>query len=195
MFKSKIRNKSEINPCLSGRQANVKLQMTKHKSCHLSFVFCHSFVICVLSFVILASGCVSPREACKGFLGVSTKVLEDTRSGAIKKEFNFDLITCHNKIRLILKETGSYIYCDDLDKDMIAVYVSEEDTTPVGIFLTELNKRSTLIEISSPSTYGKETIAKTIFESLTTGTIKKQKEGLIDAGKNKDHKKSNQGLP
>jgi len=55
MFKSKIQNpKPKINP-------NAKLQIArqKHKSCHLSFVPCHSFVICALSFVILTSGCVS----------------------------------------------------------------------------------------------------------------------------------------
>ena len=140
-------------------------------------------LILVLSFVILASGCVTPKEACKGFLGVSTKVLEEGRNDSIKKEFNFDLVTCHNKVRMILKETGSYIYCDDLSKDLIAVYVSQEDTTPVGLFLTEVNKGVTLIEVSSPSVYGKEKISKTVFNALITGVIKPVEKGKLDAAK------------
>ena len=172
-MKSEIRNpKSETNP---------KPQITK--------------LIFVLSFVILTSGCVTPKEACKGFLGVSTKVLEEGRNDAIKKEFNFDLVTCHNKVRTILKETGSYIYCDDLRKDMIAVYISEEDTTPVGLFLTEVSKGVTLIEVSSPSTYGKERISKTVFSALITGVIKPVEKGKFDADKAKTkHKGPDKGM-
>jgi len=138
-------------------------------------------VVFFLSVVLM--GCAGTREVCKGVLGVSTKVLEESRNEAIKKEFNFDLITCHNKVRMILKETGSYIYCDDLSKDMIAVYVSEEDTTPVGLFLTEVNKGVTLIEVSSPSVYGKEKISKTVFNALITGVIKPVEKGKLDAAK------------
>jgi len=142
-----------------------------------------------LFLAILLSGCIGPKEACKGFLGISTKVLEDGRKDAIKKEFNLDLITCHNKVRLILKDTGSYIYADDLSKDMIAVYVSVEDTTPVGLFLTEVNKGVTLIEVSSPSTYGKELISKTVFEALITGIVKPVEKGKLDANKSKTQHK------
>ena len=138
-------------------------------------------VVFFLSVVLM--GCAGTKEVCKGVLGVSTKVLEESRGEAIKKEFNFDLITCHNKVRMILKETGSYIYCDDLSKDMIAVYVSEEDTTPVGLFLTEVNKGVTLIEVSSPSVYGKEKISKTVFNALITGVIKPVEKGKLDAAK------------
>ncbi|MFH0855834.1 MAG: hypothetical protein V1869_04950 [Candidatus Omnitrophota bacterium] len=145
------------------------------KYCILLYVF--------LPLAVLLSGCVSPKEAYRGFLGVSTKVLEDGRKDAIKKEFNLDLITCHNKVRSILKDTGSYIYADDLRKDMIAVYVSEEDTTPVGLFFTQLNKRETLIEVSSPSTYGKEKISGTVFDALITGVIKPAEKGQLDAVK------------
>jgi len=125
--------------------------------------------LCTFLFLltILFSGCVSPKEACKGFLGVSTKVLEDERKDALKKEIGYDLITCHNRIRSILRKGGSYIYADDLRKDMLALYVSEEDTTPVGVFLTEQSKTVTLVEVSSPSTYGKEKIAKLLFDTLT----------------------------
>jgi len=148
-----------------------------------------------LFLTILLSGCAQTKEVCKGVLGISTKVLEDGRKEAIKKEFNFDLITCHNKIRLVLKDTGSYIYCDDLNKDMLALYISEDDTAPVGVFLTEAGRERTLVEVSSPSTYAKERIAKTIFDYLITGIKKPAEKGLIDADKGKaGHKKSHQGM-
>ena len=136
-----------------------------------------------LFLTILLSGCAGTKEACKGLLGVSTKVLEDNRAYASKKEFGYDLFTCHDKIKTILKKTGAYIYSDDLAKDMLALYVSEEDTTPVGIFLTERGKEKTLVEVSSPSTYAKEKIAKTIFNALTTGIIPTEEKGQINAGK------------
>jgi hypothetical protein len=78
---------------------------------------------------------------------------------------------------------------------MLALYVSEEDTTPVGVFLTERGKFRTLVEVSSPSTYGKEKIAQTIFDSLTTGITKPGEKGLINANKAKtEHKKSHKGM-
>ena len=48
----------------------------------------------------------------------------------------------------------------------IAIYLSSTDTTPVGIFFTEESKTSTLIEISSPSTYAKEEVANSIFTGI-----------------------------
>jgi len=140
------------------------------------------FLIVIFCFLNLI-GCAGVREVCKGLAGVSTKVLEDGRKDALKKEFNYDLITCHSKIRKILNETGSYIYTDDLDKDMLAVYISEEDTTPVGLFLTEKGKDTTLVEVASPSIYGKEKIAQTVFQALITGIINPEEKGKINAGK------------
>ncbi len=138
-----------------------------------------------LFLTIFLSGCAQTKEACKGILGVSTKALEDGRKDALKKEFNYDLISCHNKIRSILKIAGSYIYCDDLEKDILALYVSQEDTTPVGIFLTETTKEKTLVEVSSPSIYGKELISKLVFDGLAGNLEPALKKGLTDASKSK----------
>ena len=44
------------------------------------------------------SGCSGLKEATRGFAGVSTKVLEDTRPGAIKKDFSGSLEEIHGKI-------------------------------------------------------------------------------------------------
>jgi hypothetical protein len=112
------------------------------------------------------TGCASVKEGLKGFLGLSTKVLEDTRTEAIKRQFSYDIDSCYNKVKASLKERGSYIYKDDPKKHMLAIYVSDEDTTPVGLFFTEVDKNITLLEISSPSTSAKELIAKRIFLTL-----------------------------
>jgi hypothetical protein len=49
---------------------------------------------------------------------------------------------------------------------MIAIYVSETDTTPVGLFFKEIDKSNTQVEVSSPSTYAKELISEKVFKLL-----------------------------
>jgi len=160
MVKFKCQNQNDkIN-------SNVKGQISKHGFYHLSFKFSHYFVISALSFVILMSGCVSFKEAWKGFNGVSTKILEEQRPNAIKKTFAYNYNTCYNKVRAILVKSDAYIYAKDPKSDLIAVYVSEEDTTPVGVFFKEIGPESTQVEVSSPSTYAKEHMAKIIFDAL-----------------------------
>jgi len=143
------------------------------------------FFIIVSAFCLLPvilSGCATLKEMGKGFAGVSTKVLEDTRKDALKRSFPLDYDSCYAKVKKILVKEGqgpvkegqepakegaaSYIYAEDAAKKMIAVYVSEADTTPVGIFFTVEGKDKTLVEISSPSVYAKEYIAKNIFSGI-----------------------------
>jgi len=104
----------------------------------------------------------------KGFAGVSTQVLEEKRKDALKKSFALDYNSCYVKVNDILKEKGGeyYIYAEDAKKKMIGIYLSEADTTPVGIFFTEEEKGRTMIEISSPSIYAKEYIANRIFTGI-----------------------------
>ena len=131
------------------------------------------------------SGCCGIKEACRGFLGVSTKILEDTRKDALKKDFSGDFEVIHQKIKNALKSEGAYIYRDDPLQHLIALYLSEKDTTPVGVFLTGIDKNNTRVEVSSPSTYAKELIAQVIFDSLS-GTVRAKKgKGIIDAKKTK----------
>ena len=49
---------------------------------------------------------------------------------------------------------------------MIAVYFSESDTTPIGIFFKEIGANTTQMEVSSPSSYAKELIAERLFSVL-----------------------------
>ena len=124
-------------------------------------------IFCVLSTVLL--GCATVKEMGKGFVGISTKVLEDKRKDALKKSFLLEYPNCYAKVKEILKEgQGVSIYSEDSRKKMIAFYLSETDTTPVGIFFTEEAKDKTLIEVSSPSIYAKELVAKNIFTALDT---------------------------
>jgi hypothetical protein len=137
----------------------------------------------LVSIICLLGGCCGLKEGTKGFLGVSTKVLEDKRSEAVTKDFAGDIPTIHDKIKNILKYEGSYIYKDDLSNNLIAIYISEKDTTPVGIFLTEIDKNNIQVEVSSPSIYGKETIADIIFGTLDGTRKPKSEKGNEDAEK------------
>jgi len=49
---------------------------------------------------------------------------------------------------------------------LIAIYVSSEDTTCVGIFFTEIDANNTQVEVSSPSTSAKGDIATQLFAKL-----------------------------
>jgi len=129
-------------------------------------------VISYLALMVILAGCATVKEIGKGFLGVSTKVLEDGRPTAVKKTFNSDFETCYNKTKTLLKEKKAYIYCEDSAKKMIAFYISEDDTTPVGLFFTEESSSKTQVEVSSPSTFAKDAFAKTIFEGISKSTEK-----------------------
>ncbi|MBU0547328.1 MAG: hypothetical protein KJ710_03710 [Candidatus Omnitrophica bacterium] len=124
-------------------------------------------ITCYLLSTVL-SGCAIIKEAAKGFIGVSTQVLEKKRKDALKKSFAIDYDSCYAKVKDILKENNkeSCIYAEDTKKKMISIYLSEIDTTPVGIFFTEEKKGFTMIEISSPSIYAKEYIANMIFTGI-----------------------------
>ena len=122
--------------------------------------------VSILIFVICTSGCASIKEMSKGVAGVSTKKLEESRKGAILKTFDYDYFTCFTNTSDALKKLGCYIYAQDIKKHRIAIYVSEQDTTPVGIFFKEMSAASTQVEVSSPSTFAKELISGKLFQAL-----------------------------
>jgi len=182
MFKSKIQNpKSKINP-------KSKCQISKPSFIHLSFVLCHSFVICALLFVISTMGCATITEGVKGFAGVSTRALEDNRKTAITKAFNYDYFTCYTQTLDILKRMQAYIYMQSIKKHMIAIYVSEQDTTPVGLFFKEIDATNTQVEVSSLSTYAKEFISGKVFSVLDKKNTLEELEAQINAKKEQESK-------
>jgi hypothetical protein len=112
--------------------------------------------------VIFLTGCAGLQETAKGVAGVSTKILEDGRAGAVKKTFRADYAKCRDAVNEVLSENKVYVYARDESKKMIAFYFTESDTTPVGVFFTALNNSSTEVAVSSPSRYSKEFIADKI---------------------------------
>jgi hypothetical protein len=136
------------------------------------------------SLVIAAAGCATVTEAAKCVAGVSTKALEDGRAKSIKKTFDLDYVTCDSKVREALRTTGAYIYADKKAEKLIAIYMSESDTTAVGIFFTEINALHTQVELTSPSTEAKEIEAKRIFDHLEGKLVKTEdKKGQEDGEK------------
>ncbi|OGX14752.1 MAG: hypothetical protein A2166_05550 [Omnitrophica WOR_2 bacterium RBG_13_41_10] len=137
------------------------------------FLIILSFIFYPLPFI---SGCATITEGTKGFLGISTKELEKQRKNAIIKTFAYDYFTCFTKTSDILKSINAYIYKKDIKDKLIAIYVSSEDTTPVGIFFKEISASSTQIEVSSLSSPAKELIANKLFSALEEPVKTEQKE-------------------
>ncbi|MBM3246646.1 MAG: hypothetical protein FJZ13_04910 [Candidatus Omnitrophica bacterium] len=130
------------------------------------------FIFTFLIFNLL--GCAAVTEGAKGFMGISTKAVEDTRKEAITKIFNCSYNTCYTKTEKMLGHGETYIYAKDSRKKMIAIYLSRLDTTPVGVFFKELGANKTQIEVASPSTYAKEVISKRIFLGLAKALDEKR---------------------
>ncbi len=120
---------------------------------------------CVVILGVLISGCATIKDVPFGVAGLSTRVLEEKRGSAITKNFACDYNTGYAKIKDILFRMGCYIYSENKQKRMIAFYISEADTTPVGIFLVE-NGQALDVQVSSASTYGKEHISSVLFTAL-----------------------------
>jgi hypothetical protein len=117
------------------------------------------------------SGCATIIEVGKGIAGLSTKTLEDNRPQALTKVFKYNYNTAYGKAKKILQDIGSYIYAEDFKRHLLAVYLSAEDTTPVGVFLKEIDAENTQLEISSPSISAKEYLARRVFARMA---------GLVD---------------
>ncbi len=133
--------------------------------------YCTYILVLCLGLSTLV-GCARTKEAARGILGISTKNLEDLRPEAIKETVYADLDTCFTNSLGIMRRSKSYVYLEDRMKGLIAVYLSETDTTPVGIFFTEIGNRNTLVEISSPSLYAKESVATELLSELLISLTK-----------------------
>jgi hypothetical protein len=113
--------------------------------------------------VVMAAGCAGLTEAGRGIAGVSTKVLEDGRKNAIKRSFAVDHAKCLEIVNGVLADSKVYVYARKDAQKMIAFYMTQADTTPVGVFFTVKGPVSTEVAVSSPSRYAKEFIADKIF--------------------------------
>ena len=119
-------------------------------------------ILLTLSICILLSGCATPVELLKGFLGISTKELEEGRPDALVKVFDYNYDTCYKKVSSIIKAMPKVsIYAQD--KGVIAFYYIDPNTTPVGVFFKEIDPAHTQVEISSRDSNAKEWVAKNVF--------------------------------
>lgn len=137
------------------------------------------FIICIFSSILFMSGCAQIKETTRGIIGISTNQIDQARVSAIAGIFPYDYKTCYEKTTKALKRMNTYTYTIDKRKKLIAIFVSESDTTPVGIFFTEVDAANTKIEVSSPSSYAKELISGKLFRALS---VKEEPEAkAIDA--------------
>ena len=126
----------------------------------------------ILISVLFIAGCSTVNEGLRGFLGISTKILEDGKKDAITASFDYDYPTCYAMTEVFLKKMVKVeIYDASPGKRMIAFYYAEVNTTPVGAFFEEVDKTRTRVLISSPSANARSFMAKKIFSAL--GTDKK----------------------
>lgn len=150
------------------------------------------WIIALLGYcVVVLLGCATIIEGAKGFMGISTKALEKARKDAVIMTFNYDYFTCYTKTLDILKLMGAYIYVQNIKKHMIAIYVSEADTTPVGLFFKEIDAANTQVEVSSPSTYAKEFISGKLSSVLGKKMTLEELETEIHAQKAKQEEMGN----
>ena len=119
-------------------------------------------LLCFLLFG--AAGCAGIKQTTRAFLGTSTKELRQAREQAIVRVVNHDYQGCYKRVEAGLLGLGSHIYSKE--EDLIAVYISSEDTTPAGVFFRQVEDKKTELGITSPSKDTKEYLAEKIFALL-----------------------------
>ena len=124
------------------------------------------YVVFAVFCAFLAAGCSTIKEAARGVIGVSTKEVEASRGEALSRQFDYSYKDCYDKTLKVLREIGAYVYTQDPKKKMIALYVSEIDTTVAGVFFKEVDASHTQVEVASPSSYAKDLIAAKLFSGL-----------------------------
>ena len=84
-----------------------------------------SIAVCYLLIMGL-SGCTTAKEMGKGFMGVSTQVLEQKRNDALKKSFALGYNDCYAKVKDILAKdvlVKNALTKDALDKEANLPYI------------------------------------------------------------------------
>ena len=121
-------------------------------------------VLLLVGLILGILGCAGVGEGLRGIAGVSTRELEKARPEAIVRNFDCDLATCVRLAEETLSRIKTHTYAKR--QDLIAVYVSQTDTTPVGVFFKAVEPNKTEVAVSSQSTYAKELIASSLFAGI-----------------------------
>ena len=116
----------------------------------------------------------TPAEVFKGFFAVSTRELEELKKDAMVKVFEYDYKTCYDKtLALVKKMPDTTIYAEK--KDLIAVYCTCLNSTPVGIFFEEVDSTHTRVLLSSASSRAKDWVAANVFSEKVQKHIERVK--------------------
>jgi hypothetical protein len=83
--------------------------MDKSTNCKSQVTRAMIFAGCA-ALLALAGGCETIKEGCRGVLGKSTKMLEESRDNAVIKEFAFDYESTVIKTKKALHDIGAYVY-------------------------------------------------------------------------------------
>jgi hypothetical protein len=132
--------------------------------------------------VFSAAGCATVKEGAKGFAGLSTRTLEESRPKALAQVFPQPPEQVLKNTREHLQLMGCYIYARNDAQGLTAVYLGGDDTTPVGVFVTAAEQGGSKVEVSSPSTYAREFLSGRLFALLSgkpdpeLERLKKQKQ-------------------
>ncbi len=134
-----------------------------------------SIVIIALFTALAVSGCcTTPREMLKIAIGNSTRSIEQARPNSLTKVVGYDYGTCYVKTETLIKKIPNLsIYAKN--EDMIALYYTEVNVTPVGVFFTEMDPNHTRVEIASESPDAREYVAKSVF----AGEVVKDTDKLV----------------
>ncbi len=123
-----------------------------------------TFWVIVLS-TLLSAGVLyaaRPADVFKGFFAISTRELEELKSSALVKIFEYDYETCYEKtLALVEKMPDTKIYVQE--RGVIAVYCVALNNTPAGIFFEKVDESHTKVLISSPSSMAKDWVASNVF--------------------------------
>jgi len=116
----------------------------------------------IIAACLLVSGCGTPQHILKSMAGTATYELDAHRKAAYMKVLNYDYKTCYkNTEELLNKMKNVKIYAKDAE--MIAIFFTAVNTTPVGIYFKAIDPERTRVEVSSPSRAAKEWIARNVF--------------------------------
>lgn len=134
-------------------------------------------ILIILSVSVILSGCATPTELLKEFLGVSTKELEEARKDAAVKVFDYSYDTCYKKTEAIIKAMPKVsVYAQN--EEMIAFYYIDPNTTPVGAFFKRVDPAHTQVEISSQDLNSKAWVARNVFsEKVLPATANAKRYG------------------
>lgn len=111
---------------------------------------------------VFLCGCASIGERMHGVMGTSIREIEASRVKSVKLVVPGDYDAAYAVVLAELKKEGRCVYRRERNEGLIAFYMSPENTTVAGVFLTELEGGRTGVEIASPSSYARNILKESL---------------------------------